>query len=85
MIYKGFYCEIYRCQMRVKTYDFPAPLTPIITTAIPIEINRKKDQKKSIDKIYKATYKERKRNDVWFGDKNSVHIKQQPIRKKNVE
>jgi len=29
--------------MRVKTYDFPAPLTPIITTAIPIKINRKND------------------------------------------
>lgn len=25
----------------IKTYDFPAPLTPIITTAIPVEINRK--------------------------------------------
>jgi hypothetical protein len=26
---------------RVKTYDFPAPLTPIITTAIPVKINIK--------------------------------------------
>lgn len=71
--------------MRVKTYDFPAPLTPIITTAIPIEIIEKTIRKNQYIKSTKKHIKERKRNDVWFGDKNIVHIKQQPISKKNVE